>query len=598
MYAIDASHSRSLCLLFLALLSGCLLVLTRCGGGGRILRLMLDGRENDGQTSKWRARRAGTANVLALQIPYWLPVNLTARSRLQTLSFLSERHPHSLGTMSRGRDHYAIGILPTLVAAIILGSTSYAVPASAASSRFAPRVDSSWRRDVIGVPPIAWNTVMEASGCLALMDLHELHGRDTSQFLQQLRRRLPPPVVRGGACGLGGNGRGGRDTGHTNAADPRQPHVSVSTAWSKPSSPRQSATKEAIVSNNVQPSISTLDGKMSSRSGARPSTASALSSPSLLATMLAALWSSWNILNGALLTFTPKDSYDVAAYLVDAIGVVRISHGLQLFLSTVARVPSKTSMGVAILPRLLFLIACLAMKTYEQLGVQTTASPMVLISAGVMSVAAIALLSDRGRPNLLANLFSTMTFVKGCGFMFRPDRTAGKLFGFDGAASATAANLGKVPAKVRSLGFHLIISSVFMNALTHSINPIKAAGYSAVAYSLFLAYLAFVVGGYRSLSAVPRTYLFFLASALACSFVFLLDKGRMSSNVSNNLASAEDREGKQMVWRHGANVPLGFVENPSDVEYAREYEVEEVDDDNTSSDFSDVLAYHSNNTRF
>ena len=53
-----------------------------------------------------------------------------------------------------------------------------------------------------------------------------------------------------------------------------------------------------------------------------------------------------------------------------------------------------------------------------------------------------------------------------------------------------------------------------------------------------------------------------------------------------------------MVWRHGANVPLGFVEKSSDVEYAREYEVEEVDDDNTSSDFSDVLAYHSNNTRF
>ena len=499
--------------------------------------------------------------------------------------------------MGRGRDHYAI---PILVAAIIFGSASHAVSASAASG-FAPIVDSSWRRDVIGVPPIAWNTVMEASGCLALMDLHDLHGRDAPQFLQQLRRRLPPPVVRGGACDRGGNGRGGRDTDHSNAADPRRPHVSVSTAWSKPSSPRPSATKEATASNSAQPSISTLDGKTSSRSsGTRPtgSTASALSSPSLLATTLAALWSSWNILNGALLTFTPKDSYDVAAYLVDAIGVVRISHGLQLFLSTVASVPSKMSMGVAILPRLLFLISCLTMKTYEQLGVQTTASPMVLISAGVMSVAAIALLSDRGRPNLMANLFSTMTFVKGCGMMFRPDRTAGKLFGFDSAASATAANLGKVPAKVRSLGFHLIISSVFMNALTHSINPIKAAGYSAVAYSLFLAYLAFVVGGYRSLSAIPRTYLFFLASALSCSFVFLLDKGRKSSDASNYLASAEDREGNQMVWRHGENVPLRFGEKPSDVEYAREYEVEEVDGDNTSSDFSDVLAYHSNNTRF
>ena len=53
-----------------------------------------------------------------------------------------------------------------------------------------------------------------------------------------------------------------------------------------------------------------------------------------------------------------------------------------------------------------------------------------------------------------------------------------------------------------------------------------------------------------------------------------------------------------MVWRHGENVPLRFGGKPSDVEYAREYEVEEVDGDNTSSDFSDVLAYHSNNTRF
>ena len=414
---------------------------------------------------------------------------------------------------------------------------------------------------------------------LALTDLHGLctYGRDASMLLQPRSRRrqldvnVHPLAVRGGGRRFDGNGR--------NPVDPRQSHMSVFSAWSQLASKRQSATEETM-------SVSTVDddSKMS------------LPSPSLLAKTLAAVWSTWNILDGVLLTFAPKDDpYDITAYLVEAIGVVRISHGLQLFLSTVVGASSKTSMGVAVLSRLMFLMACIRKKTYGQLGVlQSTASQMVIVSAGGMFLTAMALLSDSGRPYLIANLFSAMTFVEGCFMRFCPNQTADRLFRLGDAASS----FDRVPAKVRSLGFHLIISSVFMNALTHSINPITAAGYSAVAYSLFLAYLAFVVGGYRSLSAVPRTYLFFLASALSCSFVFLLDKGRKTSDVSNNLASAEDREGDQMVWRHGANVPLRLGENPPDVEYARDYEVEEVDGDNTSSDFSDVLAYHSNNTRF
>ena len=254
---------------------------------------------------------------------------------------------------------------------------------------------------------------------------------------------------------------------------------------------------------------------MSSRSGTR----SYLSSPSLLATALAAVWSTWNILDGALLTFAPKDDpYDVVAYLVEAIGVVRISHGLQLFLSVVVGVPPKTSMGVAILPRLLFLITGLVMSTYEQLEFQPTASRMVLVSTGGLSVTAATLLSDRGRPTLFANLFSMMTFVKGCGMMFNPEGIANALFRID------ASSLGKVPAKVRSLGFHLIISSIFMNDLTHGIRPMRAAGYSATAWSILLAYLIFVVGGHRGLSDVPGTYLFFLAGALSRSFVFLFGK--------------------------------------------------------------------------
>ena len=494
----------------------------------------------------------------------------------------------------KGRGQIAV---PTLAAAILFGSTSHAVfaAAAAASGKAAMRaVDSSWRRDIIGISPTAWNAVMAASGRLALLDLHDLYVRDASQLL-----------IRGGASGYSGSGSGYNNMPSTGAVDPRRPHMSVSTAWSKlPSSGQSSAaasqqtiddiqedtslSKSPLPASNEQPSITTVgDDKKSVSSRSVPRAGSMIrsassSSPSLLATTLAAIWAGWNVLNGALLTFTPKESYDMVAYLVEAIGVVRISHGLQLFLSTVASVPSKMSMGVAILPRLLFLVACLGLKTYGQLGMEAAVSPMVLVSAGIMSATALALISDKGRPNLMANIFSTMTFAKGCGMMFRPERTAAKLFGFDGttsSASAAAANLGKVPSKVRSLGFHLMISAVFMNALTHSINPIRAAGYSAVTWFLLLADLTFSVGKYPSLSAIPRTYLFFLASALSCSVVFLTDEGRKVSDGLDDVSSGRGGEGDQMVWEHSANVPLQFDEQPP----GNEYVVEEVDGDATSS---------------
>ena len=472
----------------------------------------------------------------------------------------------------KGRGSIAVS---ALAAAILLWSTSHAVVASGTAAIRVNVVDSSWRRDVIGVSPTAWSAVMAASGRLALLDLHDLYARDASQLL-----------VRGGASGY-------RNVPNAGAVDPRRPHMSVSTAWSRlPSSGQSSAAAAQLTVGDIEevskslpasterPSITTVgdDSKKSSGSVSRAGASmirSSSSSPSLLATTLVAIWSSWNILNGALLTFTPKEPYDTVAYLVEAIGVVRISHGLQLFLSTVANFSSKRSMGVALLPRLLILVACLGLKTYEQLGMEA-AVPMVLVSAGVMSATAFALLSDKGRPNLMANIFSTMTFVKGCGMMFRPERTAAKLFGFDGATatsstSAAAVNLGKVPTKVRSLGFHLMISAVFMNALTHSINPIRAAGYSALTWFLLLADLTFVVGKYPSLSAIPRTYLFFLASALSCSVVFLTDKGRKGSVGLDDLSSTRGGE--------DANVPLQFDEQPP----GNEYVVEEVDGDTTSS---------------
>ena len=149
---------------------------------------------------------------------------------------------------------------------------------------------------------------------MALTDRHGLrmYGRDASQILQprsrrrKLHVRVPPLAVRGGGGNLDGNGR--------DAVDDRQPHMSVFSAWSKLASKRQSATEEEM-------SVSTVDdnSKMS------------LPSPSFLATTLAALWSTWNGLDGILLTFVPKDPYDITAYLVKTIGVVRISHGSGLY---------------------------------------------------------------------------------------------------------------------------------------------------------------------------------------------------------------------------------------------------------------------------
>jgi hypothetical protein len=124
-----------------------------------------------------------------------------------------------------------------------------------------------------------------------------------------------------------------------------------------------------------------------------------------------------------------------------------------------------------------------------------------------------------------------------------------------------------------------MISAVFMNALTHSINPIRAAGYSAATWFLLLADLTFAVAKYPSLSAIPKTYLFFMASALSCSIVFLTDKGRKVSVGRDDFSSPRGGENDEMVWEHAANVPLQFDEQPP----GNEYVVEEVDGDATSS---------------
>ena len=310
--------------------------------------------------------------------------------------------------------------------------------------------DSSWRSD-LGVDSQTWSLAMKASGRLALLDLHDLYVKEPSKLQSA---RLPP--FRGGGAGQGGDGN------ERNRDDDvfYNPQLSLSTAWSASSAqlpaPSQSATKAAIrecvessqsasSSNDLQtPAGGATDGSCgqdmqqvcagSSRtrqnsSAAITNTVSTTTRASGQARALVTVWASWNILNGALLTLTPKDSYDFAAYLVEAIGAVRVSHGLQLFLAAGADISAQKVMGVGILVRLVFLAASFALGTYETL--QTQRKAPFLLSAGVMSMAALSLLGNKGRPMLMANVFSTTTCIKGINMIFRPGFAANRLFGMD-----------------------------------------------------------------------------------------------------------------------------------------------------------------------
>mmetsp|Transcript_6823 Transcript_6823/g.13314 ORF Transcript_6823/g.13314 Transcript_6823/m.13314 type:complete len:357 (+) Transcript_6823:94-1164(+) len=307
-----------------------------------------------------------------------------------------------------------------------------------ALARATTLTDTSWRSD-LGVDSQTWSLAMRASGRLALLDLHDLYVKEPSK-LQSVR--LPP--FRGGGAGEDGDGS------ERNKDDDvlYNPRLSLSTAWSASSAqlpaPSQSATKAAIrecaeSSQSVSPAndLQTTPGGASAGScgqdmqqvcagSRRTNTVSTTTRASGQARALVVVWASWNILNGALLTLTPKDSYDFAAYLVEAIGAVRVSHGLQLFLAAGANISAQKVMGVGILVRLVFLAASFALGTYETL--QTQSKAPFLLSAGVMSMAAFSLLSNKGRPMLMANLFSTTTCIKGMNMIFRPF-ASNRLFG-------------------------------------------------------------------------------------------------------------------------------------------------------------------------
>lgn len=107
-----------------------------------------------------------------------------------------------------------------------------------------------------------------------------------------------------------------------------------------------------------------------------------------------------------------------------------------------------------------------------------------------------------------------------------------------------------------------------MNALSLGVEPIRAAGYSAAVWFVLLAELTFVTGGYRSLGDVPHVYLFFLASALTCSVVFLWDNWRQhkylsSEEISMPLWKNDNGTDLDMVWKH-ADVPLKFESDNDD----------------------------------
>lgn len=358
---------------------------------------------------------------------------------------------------------------------------------------------------------------MQASGELAMVDLQDLYAKELSKV-----RLLP---FRGG---------GGDSTNRDELTQVR-PSVSLSTAWSSDRLPAPSTTA-------TEAAIESVRRYAIERTQAFESNVPALA--------LATIWAVWNILNGFLLALTPKRTSDLASFLVEHTGAIRIGQGMGIFMATSAGISPAKAIGIGLLTRLTFLAKSLIAGTC---GAHDLPRGPIFLSGIVLIGTIVSTLSGKGRPMLTANFYSTTTAIEGLFLLFYPMLASESMFGFDVASEIAP----RVLARCRSLGFHLLISSVFINALSLGVDPIRATGCSSLAWLALLVELTFLTGKH-GLGSIPNDYLFFLSSALVCTIVFFRNGSRTKSAGLSRADFASASHG--MMWQH-ENVALQFDED-------------------------------------
>ena len=176
-----------------------------------------------------------------------------------------------------------------------------------------------------------------------------------------------------------------------------------------------------------------------------------------------------------------------SSYIVKAIGCVLIGHAISLTCATCTafNMSAQKALGFGILIRLLFLIKSFMFKVYEDIDAKTN---FLSVNTVIMSWCVFSLLTGKGNPFVAAKTFSTAALLKASLLFANPIAGAKKFFGIDVGSK----DMKKTKALCKSLGLNLLTNAVFMLTLAFGIETRRAAGTSAVVWSILLGETTFI----------------------------------------------------------------------------------------------------------
>lgn len=279
---------------------------------------------------------------------------------------------------------------------------------------------------------------MQASGELAMVDLQDLYAKELSKV-----RLLP---FRGG---------GGDSTNRDELTQVR-PSVSLSTAWSSDRLPAPSTTA-------TEAAIESVRRYAIERTQAFESNVPALA--------LATIWAVWNILNGFLLALTPKRTSDLASFLVEHTGAIRIGQGMGIFMATSAGISPAKAIGIGLLTRLTFLAKSLIAGTC---GAHDLPRGPIFLSGIVLIGTIVSTLSGKGRPMLTANFYSTTTAIEGLFLLFYPMLASESMFGFDVASESESFYCMYMHVFI-GVGICVRLTQILLNPQCDAVSPLSTS---------------------------------------------------------------------------------------------------------------------------
>ena len=221
-------------------------------------------------------------------------------------------------------------------------------------------------------------------------------------------------------------------------------------------------------------------------------------SSSVLKTVTAgiSIWAGLDAFSGMMMAFAPSSISKVygldtekqgkfSLYLVKAIGCVLMGHAISLICATTLNMSAQKALICGILVRLLFLVKSFLFNVYDEINAETK---FLSINTVIMSWCTFSLLTGKGNPFVAAKTFSTAALLKASILFFNPIAGARKFFGIDVGSKDTE----KTKALCKSLGMNLLINAVFMLTLAFGIEARRAAGVSALVWSILLGETTFI----------------------------------------------------------------------------------------------------------